>query len=72
MRTDLEATNKIRERTLAEGFDIVGFADADLGSENGERLSSFIENESTTKRAGSKTKTESLSTQPLKSLTVTK
>jgi len=42
MKTDFEATNRIRERTLAEGFDAVGFADADIGSETGERLSSFI------------------------------
>jgi epoxyqueuosine reductase len=32
----------IRDRALEEGFDVVGFADADLGDEPGRRLDAFI------------------------------
>jgi len=32
----------IRDRALEEGFDVVGFADADIGNEPGRRLEAFI------------------------------
>jgi len=34
---------EIQERSSAEGFDIVGFADPDIGHRSGERLETFIE-----------------------------
>ena len=34
---------EIQERSTTEGFDIVGFADPDIGHQSGERLETFIE-----------------------------
>lgn len=42
MTSELHTTRRIRERAQAEGFDAVGFAKADIGPENGNRLTSFL------------------------------
>lgn len=34
----------VRERALAEGFEVVGFADPDIGHQHGEKLTEFLEN----------------------------
>jgi len=37
---------EIRDKALEEGFDVVGFADANITDTSGERLAKFIEHSS--------------------------